>query len=316
MMDHDPRALSTHFPIVPSSKALDEIEHVIFSRHVVPSFVWKLQRWLNIGSENKYKKAWHTLDTFIYNCIDTKKEYMKLKTQNDDLCTDLLTLYLKEDENLKAPHGYHGDKFIRDTVLTNFIAGRDAISITLSWFFYLLATNPKIASKIKEELENVKPIDWNNSKEVNNKLVYLHGALCETLRLYAPVAFESKNPTKPDILPSGHHVTPNMQIIFNLYAMERMKTIWGDDCNEFKPERWITEQGKIRHEPSYKFFVFNARPRTCLGKEMAFTQMKLVAAALIQNYVIQPIELHRVVPNASIFLRMKYGFKVRILRST
>ncbi|KAI8536039.1 hypothetical protein RHMOL_Rhmol10G0224700 [Rhododendron molle] len=57
---------------------------------------------------------------------------------------------------------------------------------------------------------------------------------------------------------------------------KRMNFIWGDDCSEFKPERWISEGGTIKHEPSYKFLAFNAGPRTCLGKEVAFTQMKAV----------------------------------------
>ncbi|KAJ0098003.1 hypothetical protein Patl1_27587 [Pistacia atlantica] len=94
-----------------------------------------------------------------------------------------------------------------------------------------------------------------DSKELN-KLVYLHGALCEALRLYPPVPFQHKS-------------------------------IWGDDCLEFKPQRWISEKGRIKHEPSYKFLAFNAGPRTCLGKEVAFTQMKAVAAAIIHNYNVQ-----------------------------
>ncbi|CBI21518.3 unnamed protein product, partial [Vitis vinifera] len=46
----------------------------------------------------------------------------------------------------------------------------------------------------------------------------------------------------------------------------------------------------IKHEPSYKFFAFNAGPRTCLGKEVAFTQMKAVAATIIHNYHVQVVE--------------------------
>ncbi|KAL2907273.1 Alkane hydroxylase MAH1 [Bienertia sinuspersici] len=97
--------------------------------------------------------------------------------------------------------------------------------------------------------------------------------------------------------------------------MARMKSIWGDDCNEFKPERWITESGKIKHEPSYKFLAFNAGPRTCLGKDMAFTQMKAVAATIIKNYKFQAVEGHLVVPDISIILRMKHGLKVKVFRS-
>lgn len=81
---------------------------------------------------------------------------------------------------------------------------------------------------------------------------------------------------------------------------------------EFKPERWISDGGSIRHEPSYKFLAFNAGPRTCLGKEVAFTQMKTVAAALIGNYRVRVVDDHRVRPNYSIILYMRDGLKVRV----
>ncbi|XP_010681237.2 alkane hydroxylase MAH1 [Beta vulgaris subsp. vulgaris] len=321
VMDHDPISLSIDFPSVPAIKALDDTEEAIFYRHVVPTCVWKFLRWLDVGEENKHRKAWQILDTFIYKYIAMKREELSngrtpKNKEDTELSTDLLTLYIEQEQNQKVLVDSQGDKFLRDTILNFFIAGRDTTSATLSWFFYLLSTNPQVNSKIKKELDNINVL-MNNEKyfrEVNSKLVYLHAALCEALRLYPPVVFQAKSPIESDMLPSGHHVDRNSQIIFNLYAMGRMKSLWGEDCYEFKPERWISEQGKIRHEPSYKFLAFNAGPRTCLGKDMAFTQMKLVAATIIQNYVIEAVEEHHVVPSISIILHMKYGFKVRVLR--
>ncbi|KAL7255203.1 hypothetical protein ACSBR1_009378 [Camellia fascicularis] len=91
--------------------------------------------------------------------------------------------------------------------------------------------------------------------------------------------------------------------------MGRMKFIWGEDWVEFKPERWLSKRGTIKHEPSYKFVAFNAGLRTCLGKEVAFTQMKAVSAAIINNYNVRVVEGYLVVPNASIILCMKHGLK-------
>lgn len=100
--------------------------------------------------------------------------------------------------------------------------------------------------------------------------------------------------------------------MFLLYAMGRMESIWGDDCLEFKPERWISERGTIKHEPSYKFLAFNAGPRTCIGKEVAFMQVKAVAATIIHNYQVEVVEDHPIEPNVSVILYMKHGLKVRV----
>ena len=94
--------------------------------------------------------------------------------------------------------------------------------------------------------------------------------------------------------------------------MGRMESIWGRDCLEFKPERWITEGGGIRHVPSYKFIAFNAGPRSCLGKEMTFIQMKIVAIAIICNYHIEVVEGHPVYPSSSVILHMRHGLKVKV----
>jgi cytochrome P450 len=145
-----------------------------------------------------------------------------------------------------------------------------------------------------------------------SKLVYLHGALCETLRLFPSVPFEHKCAVQSDKLPSGHDISPNTKILFSLYAMGRMESIWGKDCLEFKPERWISERGRILHVPSFKFIAFNAGPRTCLGKEIAFIQMKIIVSAIIWNYHVQVVEGHPVSPSISIILQMKHGLKVRI----
>ncbi|KAJ4715550.1 Cytochrome P450 [Melia azedarach] len=91
-----------------------------------------------------------------------------------------------------------------------------------------------------------------------------------------------------------------------------MNSVWGEDCLEFKPQRWISENGGIKREPSYKFLSFNAGPRTCLGKEVAFTQMKAAAAAVVHNFDLQVEEGQKPGPNVSVILYMKEGLNVTV----
>ncbi|KAK1299316.1 Cytochrome P450 86B1 [Acorus calamus] len=72
-------------------------------------------------------------------------------------------------------------------------------------------------------------------------LEYLHAALCETLRLYPSVPVNQKWAAKADVLPSGVTVEAGTWILISMYAMGRMEEVWGKDCEEFRPERWITE---------------------------------------------------------------------------
>ncbi|CAI0454880.1 unnamed protein product [Linum tenue] len=116
------------------------------------------------------------------------------------------------------------------------VAGRDTIAVALSWFFWLVATNPGVEDKILEELDRVvitqtgeKEVIFSSIEELN-KMVYLHGAISETLRLYPSVPYEPKQSLKDDVLPSGHIVGRNTRVLVSIYSMGRMEDVWG--CHE------------------------------------------------------------------------------------
>ncbi|KAI3499747.1 hypothetical protein L1887_35556 [Cichorium endivia] len=317
---YDPGCLSVDFKDVPFSRAMDDAEEAIFARHIVPRSVWKLQRWLGIGKEKKLTKAWKTLDDVIGGLISRKRKELSegVVLKDDVKGVDMLTSLITEPQSFGDGFKYD-DKFLRDTVLNLMIAGRDTTSSSLTWFLWLVITHPRVEKKIRDEINAIIPTSEVEKfrifeTEESNKFVYLHAAFCEALRLYPPVPFQHKAPVQPDVLPSGHRVYPNMKILFSLYAMGRMKTIWGADSWEFKPERWITDKQMIRHEPSYKFLSFNAGPRTCIGKQLAFAQIKAVGATILHNYRFEMVEGHIVAPNVSVILYMKHGLKVRVAR--
>ncbi|XP_058773092.1 alkane hydroxylase MAH1-like [Vicia villosa] len=321
ILGQDANCLSIDFPEVAVEKAFNQAEESIFYRHIVPECVWKLQKWLQIGEEKKMTKACKIFDKFLYDCIASKREELKKKCNKNaesekNQHVDLLTALIREEEG-ETKDSKSGDKFLRDSAFNLFVAGRDTLTSALTWLFYLVATHPLVEMNILKEIkENFghKEKPWVLSVDETKKLVYLHGAICEALRLFPPIPFERKEAVKPDILPSGHHVYPNKMILFSLYAMGRFEDTWGKDCREFKPERWISERGGNVYVPAYKFFSFNAGPRTCLGRDLAFIQIKMVAASVLWNYCVHVVEGSRVTPSLSIVLLTKEGLKVKITK--
>ncbi|KAL3357372.1 hypothetical protein AABB24_017863 [Solanum stoloniferum] len=321
LLDHNPNSLSVNLPYVPCEKAFNDMVDALLYRHVLPESCWKLQKWLRIGKEKNLMNAWEALDQFIYPAISKRQEKLmsnKIKDDDFDLFSDYVKAYNQwtneDDKNLGSV-----EKFLRDTFLNLMFAGRDTTSTTLTWCFWHLAKNPLIVKKIREEIQQQFHLKEDESLkffniEESRKLIYLHGALCEALRLFPPVSIEHKSPLKLDVLPSGHRVSPNMKILISFYAMGRMESLWGKDCLEFRPERWITERGGLKHEPSYKFPAFLAGPRTCVGKEMAFIQMKMVAATMIYNYNIQLLEAQTISPTATVVIRMTNGLMAKVVK--
>lgn len=65
---------------------------------------------------------------------------------------------------------------------------------------------------------------------------------------------------------------------FSIFALHRHRDLWGEDAEEFRPERWLDEKQswvctifqRIKGASSYvlqKFVPFLKGPRNCLGRE-------------------------------------------------
>lgn len=98
----------------------------------------------------------------------------------------------------------------------------------------------------------------------------------------------SAQPNLPDI-----PVKKGEGVIWSDYAMARMPEIWGPDCQEYKPERFLEPKSdgsgemQVVQFGSYKFHAFNAGPRVCLGQTLATFEGMAAIAGILQKYVIQ-----------------------------
>ena len=59
-----------------------------------------------------------------------------------------------------------------------------------------------------------------------------------------------------DTLPDGFNVRKGDMVSYLPYAMGRIKFIWGDDAEDFRPGRWLDEDGMFRRESPFKFTAF------------------------------------------------------------
>lgn len=195
--------------------------------------------------------------------------------------SDLLALFM----NSQAADGSRltdvkHTMMLRDVTCNFIIAGRDTTACTLTWMFYILATNPAVQEKLIQEIDETLGTDEPNLENTNaSRMPYLNGVVYEALRLYPPVPFDPKTSTKADVLPDGTIVPKGVQIIFYPYLMGRDAQRYPEP-EAVKPERWIP----FKEPDPFEFPVFQAGPRICLGLRMAVFETKLLAAMLLQNF--------------------------------
>ncbi|XP_071732678.1 cytochrome P450 704C1-like [Rutidosis leptorrhynchoides] len=263
--------------------AFDDSNFITYRRYV--DVLWPVKRYFNIGTEASLKKNIKVIDSFVYELIQHKRCMMKSE-KLDGNKEDILSRFLTESETNPTKLS---DQYLRDITLSFIIAGKDTSANTLTWFFYMLCKKTfiqeKVALEVKEAIgaEDIRSIDAFSLKLTEtalDKMHYLHAALTETLRLYPPVALDGKCSEKYDILPDGFKIKKGDGVSYMPYPMGRMAYIWGEDAEEFRPERWL-HNGVFKPESSFKFTAFQGGPRICLGKEFAYRQMKIMAAFLV-----------------------------------
>ncbi|PKU83145.1 Cytochrome P450 704C1 [Dendrobium catenatum] len=93
-----------------------------------------------------------------------------------------------------------------------------------------------------------------------------------------------RDTTADDTLPDGFDLKEGDLVNYQPFPMGRMKFLWGDDAEVFRPDRWLNNDGLFVAESPFKFPAFQAGPRICLGKDFAYRQMKIFAATLLYYF--------------------------------
>ncbi|WCJ21662.1 Cytochrome P450 94A2 [Euphorbia peplus] len=305
---YDPEYLLPSLPVASFAHAFEESVEIISDRfNCAFPIIWKIKKFLCVGSEKRLKEIMPHVRDLATNIVKEKKEELKRNSSLESL--DILSRLLCS--------GISDETFITDVVISFLLAGRDTSSVVLTWFFWLLSCHQKVESKVVEEIreKSEEPI----FEEVKD-MIYTHACLCETMRLYPPVPVDNKMAKEDDVFPDGTRVKKGTRVTYHPYAMGRMEAIWGPDWADFKPERWLVrdEENKMKWnfvaKDPYSYPVFQAGPRVCLGKEMAFLQMKRVVAGVLSRFKVVPAfgSGQEPVFIAHLTSKMKGGFPINI----
>lgn len=269
----DPGCLKLSLPVSDLQVAFDLASKLSAERAMTVSpLVWKIKRALNIGSEKKLKEAIKKVDILAQEVISHKRKN-DFSSQND-----LLSRFMRNIDD---------DKLLRDIIVSFLLAGRDTVASALTTFFWVLGQHPRVVDEIRAESSRVmgrtKKTTLATFEEMRG-MHYLTAAIHESVRLFPPVQFDSKFCQQDDTLPDGTFVAKGTRVTYHPYAMGRMESIWDQDCQEFKPERWLEENGVFKPQCPFKYPVFQGGVRVCLGKDLAIVEMKSVALALIRRF--------------------------------
>lgn len=119
----------------------------------------------------------------------------------------------------------------------------------LSYLFFELSRRPDIAAAIRAEAADLlgpADADADLTWEQLRGMRYLNWVLKEALRLNPPVAANMREAVRDTVLPRGGgpdgkapvFVRKGTNVRYLPWVMHRRKDIFGEDADEFRPERW------------------------------------------------------------------------------
>ncbi|POS68716.1 cytochrome P450 [Diaporthe helianthi] len=154
----------------------------------------------------------------------------------------------------------------REQVLGLLAAGVDTTASLMSWVFYCLVRNPRVLVRLRivvledfgEYTSDSEAVARNITFQKLKNCQYLQYVMKETLRLHTIVPFNSRMAAGDTILPTGGgqdgtlpvFVPAGTEVNFSTHVMHRRSDLWGEDADEFVPERWesqfaLTEAGFV-----------------------------------------------------------------------
>ncbi|KAJ5090478.1 hypothetical protein N7532_009162 [Penicillium argentinense] len=178
---------------------------------------------------------------------------------------------------------------LRSQLLNILLAGRDTTAGLLGWTFYLLSRHPEVYEKLRTVVIETFGESSSNTAitfESLKSCSYLQHVLSEVLRLHPVVPENSRRAVRNTTLPRGGgadgtspiYIRAGEEVTYNVHIMHRREDIWGDDANEFRPERWTGRR------PGWEFIPFNGGPRICLGQQFALTEAGYVVVRMLQRF--------------------------------
>ncbi|KAI8138498.1 cytochrome P450 [Fennellomyces sp. T-0311] len=302
---------STNKEASPFVASFDICQNNCFERLHTPTIrLWESLQPILSPRSTPISHHYRVVEDFAYRIIRERRDQLEQGKEFNDLLSKFMATRDQNGETLS-------DRDLRDTVLNFIIAGRDTTAQTLSWTFYNLMLHPRIEAKLLAEIEKYWPkvsTDSPTLYEIVKSLTYAHAVMYETLRLHPPVAIASRSALEDDIWPDGTHIKKGDVATWSSYAMGRSAKIWGSDAQEYRPERWIDEDGKLKRETQGKWPVFHGGPRVCLGQNLAVLEAVVAIATMMQRYKFTLVTGQHITYYPSLTLPMKGGMQVHVTK--
>ncbi|KAK3386325.1 putative Pisatin demethylase [Sordaria brevicollis] len=191
-------------------------------------------------------------------------------------------------------------KEAKSEIMVQIMAGSNTIATAIRATLLHIITNPVVLRKLRSEIATAGLTADIISNTQARTLPYLQAVIKEGLRIHPPVSSLSvKEVPKTGDTFKGMYFPPGTKLGISMWALTRNRDLFGEDADEFRPERWIEaknaadeEEKKGDSEARAKLkemefsvdLIFGHGKWGCLGKNIALMELNKVFLELLRRY--------------------------------
>ena len=239
---------------------------------------------LDINAMRQFQAARRDLDQEIESII----EHGRREQVGEEHVLGILLRMLSEADDFT-------EEDVRDEIRTLLLAGAETTSNVLTWLFLLLDAHPDELSAIEAELD------------AGSEAELLQSAILETMRLFPPVWFISRQATDQVVVSDKTFESGDWAFICT-YLVQRNPDYWSDP-NAFRPARFAPGYD-LPHR--YAWFPFGGGRHLCLGKALGELETFESARTIMRTFRLVRADSDPLPPRIGLVLKPDHDVPMRV----
>ncbi|KAI1110951.1 cytochrome P450 [Nemania sp. NC0429] len=189
-------------------------------------------------------------------------------------------------------------KFQMDYVLaactSNMAAGSDTTGITLSAIIYHLHKHPECLERLRGEIDAFQAQGLLSNSfgfKETQQMPYLQAVIKEALRIHPATGLPLER-----VVPAGGATIsgcffPAGTIVgINAWVAHRNTQVFGEDADEFRPDRWLTSDHNKLAAMNRQWIPFGVGSRTCIGRHISTLEISKLIPRIVRNFNFELLE--------------------------